>query len=89
MAHEGVAFLLGACFENESDPHVLGAGAAQAELAREVAAERASDEEESLTILDRWLELAMRAGELRWAPWRELIRLEAPRKQYRMSSGTA
>jgi hypothetical protein len=88
MAHQGVAFLSGLRrFENQPHPYVLGTGAAQAELIGEVAAQSASDEEQSLAVLDWWLELAMRAGELRWAPPGELVRLEAAREQDHMSPG--
>jgi hypothetical protein len=93
MSHDGLAFLslLHATdrFEKKSHAHVLGACAAQSELAGKVAAECASDEEESLAILNRWLELAMCAGELGWLPRRELIRLEAARELDRMSPGAA
>src|SRR6476660_9452349 len=89
MAHEGVPALWFAHFETQSNPHVLGARAAEAELAREVAAERAGDEEQSLAVFDRRLELAMRARELRRQPRCELIRLEASRQQDRMSPGAA
>src|ERR1700693_6193807 len=81
MAHKGVAFLGTTGFGKESHPHVLGAGAAQAELTREVAAERAGDKEQSLAVFDRRLELAMRARELRWQPRSELVRLVAAREQ--------
>ena len=85
MAHYRVAFLgvfyAPGRFEKESNPHMLGAGTAQAELIGKVAAERSGDEEQSLAVLDWWLELAMRAGELRWSPRRELIRLEAAREE--------
>jgi hypothetical protein len=39
--------------EKKTNPHVLGGGATQAHLFCEVAAQRASDEEERLAILDR------------------------------------
>ena len=89
MAHNGVAFLRATGFEKESHTHVLGAGAAEAELSGKVAAERAGDEEQGFAIFDRWIELAMGAGEQGRAPRRELIRLEAAREQNRMSPGAA
>ena len=45
MAHDRVAFLRWARFENKSYTYLLGPGSAQAELTGEVAAEGASDEE--------------------------------------------
>src|ERR1035437_7824540 len=89
MAHDGVAFLRATGFEKESHTHVLGAGAAEAELTGKVAAERACDEEQCLAVFDRWIELAMGAGEQRRAPRREQIRLEAAREQDRMPTGAA
>jgi hypothetical protein len=89
MAHDGVALIRASGFEMESHPHLFGAGAAQAELTGEVAAERAGDKEQSLAVFDRWIELAVGAGEQWRAPWRELIRLEAAREQDRMPPGAA
>src|ERR1700680_4470211 len=89
MAHHRVTLLRRTFFEEESYANVLGAGAAQAEIFSEVAAERAGDKEKSLAVFDRWLELAMGAREQRRAPWRELIRLESAREQDRMPAGAA
>src|SRR5450759_5312461 len=89
MAHNGVAFLRATGFEKESHTHVLGAGAAEAELSGKVAAERAGDEEQGLAVFDRWIELAMGAREQGRAPWRERVRLHAARQEHRVSPGAA
>src|SRR5437899_2134280 len=81
MAHQRVAFLTGTRFEKEPHPYVLGARAAQAKFAGEVAAERAGDEEQGFSVFDGWIELAIGAREHWRAPWRELIRLQAAREQ--------
>jgi hypothetical protein len=44
------------------------------------------DEQQSLAIFHRWVELPVRAGEKWRTPWRELIGLEPSREQDRMTS---
>ena len=86
MADDRGAFVRVARLEKNSYSHVLGPRAAQAELAGEVAAQRSGDEQQSLAVFHRWLELAVGAGEEWWAPWHQLIGLVAAREQDRMAS---
>jgi hypothetical protein len=61
---------------------MLGTGAAQPELIGQVAAQRAGDEQQRFTILDRLSELPVRAREKWWTPRFELIGFEASREQH-------
>src|SRR5579859_620385 len=89
MPDDGFARFDGAVFADEAHAHLLGAGTAQAQLLRQVSAQRAGDEEQRLAILDRRLELPVRAREHRRLPGRQLIGLEPAREQHRASAFTA
>ena len=86
MAHDRLAPFLIGVLEQQPHAHLLGARTTHAELEGQVSAQRSSDEQQSLSVLHRRLELAMRASEHRWAPGGELIRLEAPGEEYRVAS---
>src|SRR5438445_13899069 len=73
MPDDGLSLLGLGGLEDESHPHVLGAGAAKPELIGQVAAQRAGDEEKRLAILDRLSELPVCAREKWWAPRFALI----------------
>src|SRR2546422_3918570 len=77
MPDDGLSLLGFGGLEDESHPHVLSAGAAKPELIGEVAAQRAGDEQQRLTILNRLSELPVRAREKWWTPRFELIGFEA------------
>src|SRR6267143_519123 len=81
MADDGLALVWLIGFVGEPHSHLLRARAAQAQLGGKVAAQRAGDEQQRLAIFHRRLELPMRARELRWAPWDELIRFSAAGQQ--------
>src|SRR5205814_10233120 len=68
-------------FKVEPYPHMLGPRAAKAQLFRKVAAQRPGDEQQSLAVLDRFAELAVRARKERRLPCHELIGLDASREQ--------
>src|SRR5439155_10158640 len=76
MPDDGFARFDIAVFADEAHAHLLRAGAAQAELLGEVAAQRARDEEQGLAILHRRLELPVGAREHRRLTWRQMIGLE-------------
>ena len=76
-------------FEAQSHAHMLGPGAPQAELIREIATQRTCDEQERLTVFDRRFELPMHAGELRRPPGHELVWLQTSREMDRMPALTA
>src|SRR2546427_9530653 len=82
MPDDGLSLLGFGGLEDESHPHVLGAGAAQPQLIGQVAAQSARDEEKRLTILNRLSELPVRAREKWWTPRFELIGFEASREQH-------
>jgi hypothetical protein len=86
MAHQGVALLVRRGLEEKPHENLLGARAAQAQLGGEVVAQRSRDEQQSLAVFDRWIELPVDAGEKRRTPWHQLIRLESSREQDRMTS---
>ena len=60
---------------------MFGPRAAKAQLFRKVAAQRPGDEQQSLAVLDRFAELAVRARKERRLPCHELIGLDASREQ--------
>src|SRR5260370_11462873 len=82
MPDDGFARFDLAAFAVETHSHLLCAGTAQSELLGEVTAQRARDEEKGLTILDRRLELPVRAREHRRLPRRQLIGLEPACEQH-------
>src|SRR2546423_13333223 len=77
MPDDGFARLDVAVFADEAHAHLLCAGAPESKLLGKVAAQRARDEEQRLAILDRRLELAVRAREHRRLPGWQLIGLQA------------
>src|SRR2546425_4784929 len=82
MPDDGLTRLGFGGLEDESHPHVLGAGAAQPQLIGQVAAQSPRDEEKRLTILARLSELPVCASEKGWAPRFELIGFEASCEQH-------
>src|SRR5947199_5867378 len=86
MAHDGFARFDVAVFAGEAHAHLLCSGASQPKLICKVPAQRARDEEQGLAILDRRLELPVRAREHRRLPRRQLIRLEPACEQHRASA---
>ncbi len=83
MAHDGFARFDVAVFAGEAHAHLLCACASQSKLICKVPAQRARDEEQGFAILDRRLELPVRASEHRRLPRRQLIRLEPACEQHR------
>src|SRR5712692_1855520 len=82
MPDDGFARFDLAAFAVETHAHLLCAGAAQSELLGEVSAQRTRDEEQGLAILDRRLELPVRAREHRRLPRHQLIGLEPACQQH-------
>ena len=75
-----------ALFRVEEHPYPLGARTAEAELEGELVAEGATDEEERLPFLHRWLELAVSGGRTGWDPGGDVVGLSAPRPECRRTS---
>src|SRR4029077_3530253 len=88
MAHDRLALFQFGGFEMKPHAHMLRAGATQPQLFRQVAAQRARDEQHRLAIFDRLIELPMRAREKGWTPGGEQVGLEAPREQDCMTAVT-
>src|SRR5207237_4825627 len=86
MADDRLARFPTGCVELESHSHVLGAGATQTKLVRQVAAQPAGDEEERLAVFDRFFELPVGAGEQGWTPCVELIGFETARELHGVAS---
>src|SRR5713226_3532008 len=89
MADERFARIGLGRFVGQAHANPLRSCAAQAELRGQVAAKRARDEEQRLTIFHWGLELAMRARELRRPPGIDIVWFRAAREQDRMPARAA